>query len=150
MTQTVSLGYFWLYHFKRRFILVWYEIHWSKIPPVKSWQLTNRTASDISRHSRHSICWSFFPVWIYNTIQIHSGETSPPQDFVGLLSRCTTLMHWSSLLRNYERSTYSKSSSRHQQPGVWSGSWDMLQFAGHLTYIFLLWGDWRWEYAFLS
>ena len=28
----------------------------SKILPVMSWQLTNRTMSDISRHSRHSIC----------------------------------------------------------------------------------------------
>ena len=114
----------------------------SKILPVTSWQLTNRTMSHISRNSRHSIClapvresrfripwnfclwnpvpgevllvepgiqlkesgilpririrnprrgiqnprlsWislhgaicqSFFPAWIYNKIQIHSGET---------------------------------------------------------------------------
>ena len=28
----------------------------SQILPLTSWQLTNRTMSDISRHSRHSIC----------------------------------------------------------------------------------------------
>ena len=51
------------------FIPVWREIHRSKIPPVTSWQLTSRTVSDISRLSRHSICQSFFPAWIYNMIQ---------------------------------------------------------------------------------
>ena len=125
----------------------------SKILPVTSWQLTNRTMSDISRHSQHSIClapvresrfripwnfcswnpvtgevlleepgiqlkesgillririwnprrgiqnprlsWislhgaiyqSFFPAWIYNMIQIHSGETSRPRDWLILIS----------------------------------------------------------------
>ena len=32
----------------------------SNILPVTSWQLTNRTVSDISCRSRHSICQSFF------------------------------------------------------------------------------------------
>ena len=49
---------------------------------MTSWRLTNRTVIDISRRSRHIICQSFFPAWIYNLIQIHSGETSRPRDFV--------------------------------------------------------------------
>ena len=32
--------------------------------------------SDIWRHFRHNICQSFFHPWIYDMIQIHSGETS--------------------------------------------------------------------------
>ena len=89
------------------------EIHRSKILPVTSWQLTNRTVTDISCPSRHSICPSFFPAWIYNMIQIHSGETNrPPRDFVALAQSLHHLMHWSSLrslLRTYEMSTCSKS-----------------------------------------
>ena len=77
---------------KRLFIPVWREIHWSKILTLTSWQLTNRTVSDISRLSRHSICQSFFPAWIYTMIQIHSGETNRPQDFAA-----RDLKHWSSL-----------------------------------------------------
>ena len=50
----------WLRHFKGLFIPVWREIHRSKILPVTSWQITNRTVSDISRGSRHSIFLSFF------------------------------------------------------------------------------------------
>ena len=101
----------WICHFKGLFIPVWREIHRSKILPVTSWQLTNRTLSDISYPSRHSICQSFFPAWIYNMIQIHSGETSRPRDFVALAQSLRHLMHWSSLrslLRTYERSTCSK------------------------------------------
>ena len=49
----------WLFHFKGLFIPVWREIHRSK--HVTSWQLTNRTVSDISPRSRHSKCQSFFP-----------------------------------------------------------------------------------------
>ena len=53
----------WLCNFKELFIPVWREIHRSKILPVTSWQLTNRTVSDISRRSRHSIVnLFFFPV----------------------------------------------------------------------------------------
>ena len=72
----------WLCHFKGLFIPVWRETHRTKILAVTSWQLTNRTVSDISRRSRHSVCQSLFPAWIYNMIQIHSGETSQPPDFV--------------------------------------------------------------------
>ena len=73
----------WLCHFKGLFVPVWREIHLSKILPVTSWQLTNRTVRDISRCSRLIICQSFFfPAWISNMIQIHSGETSRPRDFV--------------------------------------------------------------------
>ena len=98
-------------HFKGLFIPVWREIHRSKILPVTSWQMTNRTLSDISCPSRHSICQSFFLAWIYNMIQIHSGETSRPRDFVALAQSLRHLMHWSSLrslLRTYARSTCSK------------------------------------------
>ena len=43
----------------------------------------NRTVSDISCRFRHSICQScFFSACIYNMIQIRSGETSRPRDFV--------------------------------------------------------------------
>ena len=86
----------WLCHFKGLFIPVWRETHRTKILAVTSWQLTNRTVSDISRRSRVN----------YNMIQIHSGETSRPPDFVARSLR--DLMHWSSLrwlLRTYERST---------------------------------------------
>ena len=72
----------WLCNFKELFIPVWREIHRSKILPVTSWQLTNRTVSDISRRSRHSIVNLFFFPWIYNMIQIHADETSRPPDFV--------------------------------------------------------------------
>ena len=72
----------WLCNFKELFIPVWREIHRSKILPVTSWQLTNRTVSDISRRSRHSIVNLFFFPWIYNMIQIHADETSRPPDFI--------------------------------------------------------------------
>ena len=45
----------WLCHFKGLVIPVWREIHRSKILPVTSRQLTNRTVSDISRRSRQSM-----------------------------------------------------------------------------------------------
>ena len=45
---------------------MWREINQSKIPPVKSWQMTNRRVSSIWRHSRQSM-------WIYIMIQIQSG-----------------------------------------------------------------------------
>ena len=62
---------------------VWREIHWSNILPATPWPgLINRTVSNISRRSGHSVCQSFFPAWIGNTIEIHSGETSRPRDFV--------------------------------------------------------------------
>ena len=73
----------WLCHFKGLFIPVSCEIRRSKVLPVTSWQLTNRTVSDISLRSRHGICQSFFPAWIYSTIHIHSGKTSRPQGVVG-------------------------------------------------------------------
>ena len=100
---------------------VWSEIHRSKILPVTSWQLTNRTVSDISCRSQHSICQSFFPTWIYNMIQIHSNETSRPRDLPSLarsLHDCD-LMHWRRLrllLRTYERSPCSKSNSFRSRP----------------------------------
>ena len=50
----------WFCHCIGLFIPVWWEIHWSKILPVTSWQFANRTVSDTSRQSRHSICQSFF------------------------------------------------------------------------------------------
>ena len=71
----------WFCHFIGLFIPVWWEIHWSKILPVTSWQFANRTVSDTSRQSRHSICQSFFPLWIYNMIQIHLVEASRPRNF---------------------------------------------------------------------
>ena len=73
----------WLCHFKRPFHTCLTRNSPSKILPMTSWQLTNRTVSDISRRSRHSICQSLFPAWIYNVIPIHSGETSRSRDFVG-------------------------------------------------------------------
>ena len=45
----------------------------------------------IWRHSWNSICQSFFPSWIFNMIQIPSGEISRPQDFIHpSLGRCAT------------------------------------------------------------
>ena len=58
------------------------EIHSSKILPVTSWQLTNRKGSEISRRSNTTYVNHFFPAWIDNMIEIHSGQKSRPQDFV--------------------------------------------------------------------
>ena len=91
----------WLCHFKELFIPVWREVHRSKILPVTSWQLTNRTVSDNSRPFQHSICQFFFSAWIYNMIET-SSPTRSLRDF----------MHWSSLrslLRPHKRSTCGKS-----------------------------------------
>ena len=60
----------------------WCEIHRSKILPVTSWQLTNRKDSEISRRSNTTYVNHFFPAWIDNMIEIHSGQKSRPQDFV--------------------------------------------------------------------
>ena len=54
--------------------------------------MNNKSVSDIWRHSRLSICQSFFPEWIYNMIQIHSGKTSSP-----LWRSVAVRLHWSSL-----------------------------------------------------
>ena len=66
-------------------------------------QLTNRTVRDISRRSRRSICQSFFfTAWIYNIIQIHSGETSRPLDVVArsVFARPHALKHASLSFKN--------------------------------------------------
>ena len=101
----------WLCHFKGLFIPVWREILRSIILPVTSWQLTNRTVSDISRRSRHSICQSFFPAWIYNMILIHSDETGRPQDVVArsFASRPHALKLASLTFSTYKESTCSTS-----------------------------------------
>ena len=67
---------------QRLFIPFRREIHRSKFPPVTLWHLTNWRVSYIWRHSWNSICQSFFPAWISNMIQIHSGEISRPQDLI--------------------------------------------------------------------
>ena len=102
----------WLCHFKGLFVPVWREIHLSKILPVTSWQLTNRTVRDISRCSRLIICQSFFfppefLIW-FKSIQAKQvdHETS------SLARSLRDLMHrssFSSHLRTYEKSTCSKS-----------------------------------------
>ena len=81
-----------------------------KFKPVTSWQWTSRTVWDISRCSRQSICQSFFPVWIHNMIQIHSGETSRPRDFIvrSVVERLHALK-LTSLTWTCEKSTYGKS-----------------------------------------
>ena len=107
----------WLCHFKGLFIPVLLKIHRSKIPPVTSWQLTNRRVIDIWCQSRRSICQSFFPARIYTMIEFHSGKTGLTRES---LSCCTTSLiltsltfpHWSSLcllLTTFERLTCSKS-----------------------------------------
>ena len=55
--------------------------------------------------STQHVSITFFPTWIYNMIEIHSGEASQPRDFVArsVAARCHTVL-WSSLhshLRNY-------------------------------------------------
>ena len=102
----------WLCHFKGLFVPVWREIHLSKILPVTSWQLTNRTVRDISRCSRLIICQSFFfprefLIW-FKSIQAKQvdHETS------SLARSLRDLMHrssFSSHLRTYDKSTCSKS-----------------------------------------
>ena len=80
-----------------------WPIHRSKILPVTSWQLSNRTVRDISRRSRHSICQSFFSTaWIYNILQIYSGETSRPLDVVArsVAERPHALKHASLTFKN--------------------------------------------------
>ena len=46
--------------FQRTFQTCLARIHRSKILPMESWQLTNRTVRDISHRSRHIICQSVF------------------------------------------------------------------------------------------
>ena len=77
-----------------------------------SWQLTNRTVSDISHHSWHSICQSFFShikfvIW-FKSIQLKQVDL----ETLTLAWSLQDLMHWNSfrsLLRNQERSTCNKS-----------------------------------------
>ena len=72
----------WLRYFKGLFIPVWHEIHQSKFYmwhhdnwPIAQWIIFH-TAPDTA-YVNH-----FSPACIYNMIQIHSGETSQPRDFV--------------------------------------------------------------------
>ena len=92
------------------FFLVGYAL--SKIQPLTSWQLTNRTVNDISHRSRHSIYQSPFSprefiIWFkFIPAKKVDLETS------SLARSLCDLMHWSSLpslLRTYERSTWRKS-----------------------------------------
>ena len=87
----------WLCNFKELFIPVWREIHRSKILPVTSWQLTNRTVSDISRRSRHSIVNLFFSrefiIW-FNSMQTKQVDLQTSS----LARSLRDLVHWSSLL----------------------------------------------------
>ena len=100
------------YAILKDFIHVWPEIHRSKIQPVTSWLLTNRTVTDISRRSRHSKSQSFFfarefITW-FKSIQAKQVDLESSS----LARSLRDLMHWSSLcslLRSYERSTCSKS-----------------------------------------
>ena len=76
----------WLCHFKGLFITVSFSIHRSKIlwvGPHDNWligQWVMFHAAPDTAYVNH-----FFPMWIYNMIQIHSGETSRPWDFVARL-----------------------------------------------------------------
>ena len=87
----------WLCNFVRTFIPVWREIHRSKILPVTSWQLTNRTVSDISRRSRHSIVNLFFSrefiIW-FKSMQTKQVDLQTSS----LARSLRDLVHWSSLL----------------------------------------------------
>ena len=87
----------WLCNFKELFIPVWREIHRSKILPVTSWQLTNRTVSDISRRSRHSIVNLFFSgefiIW-FKSMQTKQVDLQTSS----LARSLRDLVHWSSLL----------------------------------------------------
>ena len=68
------------------------------IPQLTSRQWTNRRVSDIWCHFRHSICQSFFPMWIYYMIQIHSGKLSRPCDEKPVWSlACATSLKLTSL-----------------------------------------------------
>ena len=76
--------------FKGLFIPVWREIFRSKILPVTSWQLTNRTVGDISGRFRHSICQSFFfrvYLW-YDSNPLRRNK--PTSRFRRSLGRCAT------------------------------------------------------------
>ena len=88
----------WLCNFKELFIPGWREIHRSKILPVTSWQLTNRTVSDISRRSRHSIVNLFFFSREF-IIWFKSMQTKQVDLQTSSLARSLRdLVHWSSLL----------------------------------------------------
>ena len=105
-TDFLKVPYFfpaWLCHFKGLFFPIWGEINQSKIPPVKSWQVTNRRVSSIWRHSRQSM-------WIYIMIQIQSGEATS-----SLARSLAARHHWSSfrsLLTTHERSTICRKEER--------------------------------------
>lgn len=80
--------------------------------------MNNKSLSDIWRHSWLSIWQSFFPEWIYNTIQMHSGKTSRPRFFAApVLRGCATSLKLASrsLGRIYERSTFSDSRLKTQE-----------------------------------
>ena len=73
----------WLCHFKGPFIPVSFSIHWSKIlwvRPHDNWLIGQWVIFHTTPDTAHVN--PFFPKWIYNMIQIHSGETSRPWDFV--------------------------------------------------------------------
>ena len=111
----------WLCHFKGLFIPVWLVIHRLKILLVTSWQLTSRTVSDISCHSLHSICQSFYFfqhefIW-FKFIQVKQVDLETSSATQSLFN----FMHWSSfhsLLRTYERSTCNKSNHV-----AWNNRW---------------------------
>ena len=105
----------WSCHFKELFVPVGREIRRSKILPV-SWQLTNRTVSDISRRSWQSVLSMIFPAWIYNMIQIHSGERSRPREFVArLVAARPHGMKFASLTVNNLRETDCSKSSKNAE-----------------------------------
>ena len=71
----------WLCYFKGLLIPVWHEIHQSKFYmwhhdnwPIAQWMIFHTAPA--TAYVNHP------PPCIYNMIQIHSGETSQPQDFV--------------------------------------------------------------------
>ena len=76
--------------------------------------LINSTVSDISRHSRHRVCQSFFwprafIIW-FKSNQVKQADL----ETWSLAPSLRDLVHWSllrSLLRTYDRSTYSKSTT---------------------------------------
>ena len=74
----------WLCHFKGLFITVSF-FHRSKIlwvGPHDNWLIGQWVIFHASPDTAYMYVNPFFPTWIYNMIQIHSGETSRPRDFV--------------------------------------------------------------------
>ena len=95
------LSYLFGTKFTGRKFYCWHRDNW----PIGQWVINYLHCS---RHSLQCMSIIFFPAWVYNIIQIHSGKISWPSDFVAHSVAAlphALKAHVCTLLRTYERST---------------------------------------------